>query len=93
MDAQDEGTTTCTMVVMQIRYARDAFRPGRAVMHASISVEYECDVFTYYKQFFEPDIKTFYFAFVAGPNKTRSIFEFNGCFFSNEHIYWGAYTY
>jgi hypothetical protein len=31
-------------VLCRFVYARETIRPGRAVMHASVSVEYECDV-------------------------------------------------
>ena len=49
LDAQIEGTKTWDVVhdvsvLCRFVYARETIRPGRAVMHASVSVEYECDV-------------------------------------------------
>ena len=49
LDAQMEGTTTWEVHdacdADSFVHARKTFRPGRASMHASVSVEYKCDVY------------------------------------------------
>ena len=63
------------MVLCRFVYARETTRLWRAVMHASVSVEYEClcllkkHTFTQISfPFFEFDTKIINFAFVAPPN-------------------------
>jgi hypothetical protein len=54
LGAQVDGTTTWNEMYgvcyedSCILYARDTIRPERAVMHANVSLECECDVFCNY---------------------------------------------
>ena len=49
LDAQMEGTTIWEVHDVcdadSFVHARETIRPGRAFMHASVSVEYKCDVY------------------------------------------------